>query len=697
MLTLMMSICAWADEETLTLATADGIKEITVVKKGTSGSGGDMELTKGDITVTSSAGYFAGSGTNGIQIYKNGTMTVSVPATKKITKIVLTYAGSCYPFEDDADEELTLSTKGQTDGQQDATYTISAPGQSVTFTNNSAGQTKVKKMVVTYVDSGVANVSVTGVSLNWSSLDLLLGQTSTLVATVTPSNATNKNVTWSTSDDQVAKVSAAGVVTAVGKGNATITVKTADGNYTATCNVRVSVVPVSSISLNKTSLELKATQTAQLTATVLPEAAADKSVVWTSSDDDIATVVDGLVTAVAEGSATITVTTVDGGFKATCDVDVIPNFASAENTIVFAANTSNSDSGASWSTSSDVTSVFSSGAEYVESITAVDKVYPARNSLVNGVKFGTSSVKGTITLKLKEAIPATKIVVSAAPYGDTEGQDGFTINGKSVSMAAGLNKKYADYEVTLDGSDLSTITLTQNTADKGRIYVQSITIVNENAEKQFFGKSMNLIAQNENGYYATFSSDKATFFPDDYVVSAVGVENGKIYTFANDEAFDEDIVEIDGEEVIGYYVPANTGVLVYSVDPEVTYYKAYNVTPSTDVEAINMLCPASKTMEGDFKFYKLAYNDYSAKTGLGFYYGAADGAAFTCKAGTAYLAVPATAASAKGYAFDGTTTAISNVATQNTANSVAYNLAGQRVNANQKGIVIVNGMKRINK
>lgn len=209
-------------------------------------------------------------------------------------------------------------------------------------------------------------------------------------------------------------------------------------------------------------------------------------------------------------------------------------------------------------------------------------------------------------------------------------------------------------------------------------------------------KSMTLVAQDGDGYYATFSSDKATFFPEDYVVSAVGIENGHIYTFDNEETFDEDIVEIDGEDVIGYYVPANTGVLVYSVDPEVTYYKAYNVTPKNDVEAVNMLCPASKTMEGDFKFYKLAYNDYSAKTGLGFYYGADEGAAFTCKAGTAYLAVPAPDA-AKGYAFDGTTTAISNVATQNTANSVAYNLAGQRVNANQKGIVIVNGMKRINK
>lgn len=184
MLTLLCSVMTWADEETLTLTTTTGIEEVTVTKQGASGVGGDLELSKGDITVTSSLGYFKGSGSDGIQIYKNGSMNVSVPSTMKITKIVLTYAGTCYPFVEDADNDLKLSSKGQTDGQQDATYTIDSPASSITFTNNATGQTKVRKIVVTYSASGgstptalsapsklvSSNITTTGATLSWDAV-----------------------------------------------------------------------------------------------------------------------------------------------------------------------------------------------------------------------------------------------------------------------------------------------------------------------------------------------------------------------------------------------------------------------------------------------------------------------------------------------------------------------------------------------
>ncbi len=168
-------------------------------------------------------------------------------------------------------------------------------------------------------------VNVTSVSLNSSSLALEAGQTSTLVPTVLPENATNKKVTWTSNKTSVATVSTSGLVTAKAKGTATITVKTSDGAKTATCSVTVTepYVAVSSVSLSKNSLEVGVNRTASLTATVLPSNATDKSVSWNSSNTNVAKVsTSGVVTGVAVGTANITVTTNDGNKTASCAVTV---------------------------------------------------------------------------------------------------------------------------------------------------------------------------------------------------------------------------------------------------------------------------------------------------------------------------------------------------------------------------------------
>ena len=109
------------------------------------------------------------------------------------------------------------------------------------------------------------------------------------------------------------------------EGKVTITVTTEEGSKTATCQVTVKkkVIPVTSISLDKTALTLTEEETYQLTATIEPADATNQNVTWTSDDTAVATVsADGLVTAVQAGTATITVTTEDGGKTATCRVTV---------------------------------------------------------------------------------------------------------------------------------------------------------------------------------------------------------------------------------------------------------------------------------------------------------------------------------------------------------------------------------------
>ena len=160
---------------------------------------------------------------------------------------------------------------------------------------------------------------VTSLTLDRTTLTMTEGDTQTLSATVKPDNATDKTVTWSSSNTAVATVDG-GKVTAVAPGTATITAKA--GDKTATCAVTVEkkVVPVTSVSLDRTTLTMTEGDTQTLTATVKPDNATDKTVTWSSSNTAVATVDGGKVTAVAPGTATITAKA--GDKTATCAVTV---------------------------------------------------------------------------------------------------------------------------------------------------------------------------------------------------------------------------------------------------------------------------------------------------------------------------------------------------------------------------------------
>jgi uncharacterized protein YjdB len=167
-------------------------------------------------------------------------------------------------------------------------------------------------------------VKVSGVSLNKTTLTLTEGASEKLTATVAPADAENQKTSWKSDKTDVATVDAAGNVTAVKAGAATITVTTEDGGKTAACTVTVeaATVAVTGVTLDKTTATLAPGGTVALKATVAPDGAGNKKVTWSSSKPDVATVADGTVTGVAAGEAVITVTTEDGGKTATCTVTV---------------------------------------------------------------------------------------------------------------------------------------------------------------------------------------------------------------------------------------------------------------------------------------------------------------------------------------------------------------------------------------
>ena len=156
---------------------------------------------------------------------------------------------------------------------------------------------------IVLVACGEKAVEVASVSISQPSAEMEIGETLSLKATVSPSNASYDAITWTSAKPQVASVSASGLVSAISEGNTTITVTA--GGKAASCSVTVvkGFVAVSAISLNKTSLELVEDDTETLTATVSPDDATDKTVSWTSSNEAVANVKDGTITAIKEGNA----------------------------------------------------------------------------------------------------------------------------------------------------------------------------------------------------------------------------------------------------------------------------------------------------------------------------------------------------------------------------------------------------------
>jgi subtilase family serine protease len=168
-------------------------------------------------------------------------------------------------------------------------------------------------------------VIVTGITLNVTTLLLNPTQTSQLIPTITPANASNKNINWTNSNTNVATVSNTGLVRAIGNGTAIIRSTTVDQSKVATVSVTVltSIVPVTGITLNVSTIRIRINTIRSIIATIIPPTASNISVVWSSSNPTICRVnTSGIIRAISRGSAIVTARTVDGNKTATVTVTV---------------------------------------------------------------------------------------------------------------------------------------------------------------------------------------------------------------------------------------------------------------------------------------------------------------------------------------------------------------------------------------
>ena len=178
-----------------------------------------------------------------------------------------------------------------------------------------------KATCVVTVTTNVVNVD--SITLNPSSVTLKVGDTDQIATIIKPVNATERDLVWTSSDSSVVSVDSKGVIKGLKPGTAIITVQTKDGNVVTTCEVTVKEVPVETITFNTNSTSVKIGSTVQIKATVKPDNATNKELVWTSSDTSIATVdSNGKVTGKNAGVVTITAKSKDGIVQATCQVTV---------------------------------------------------------------------------------------------------------------------------------------------------------------------------------------------------------------------------------------------------------------------------------------------------------------------------------------------------------------------------------------
>ena len=226
---------------------------------------------------------------------------------------------------DSQQEEVVWSTdNNQTATVSNGMVTARSVGAAKITAKTSSGKTAVCIVTVTQ-----PTVYAEGISLNKTQTTIVSGNTEVLTAAIMPSDVTDVSLTWTSSNEKVATVTA-GVIKAHSQGVAAITVSTSNGK-TASCVVFVpaSELQPETITLSKKSLYLKKGTKQQLRATITPDNVPDNTVIWTTSDRSIATVSNGMITAQSPGVVTITATACNG-ISASCTVTVVKTIIEAE-------------------------------------------------------------------------------------------------------------------------------------------------------------------------------------------------------------------------------------------------------------------------------------------------------------------------------------------------------------------------------
>lgn len=351
------------------------------------------------------------------------TATIKTTVSPKSAKKSVTYKSN-------KTSVATVSKKGKVTAKKAGTAKI---------TVTATGKNKKKKSTWVKIKVTANNTNVTGISATLSKNTISVGESTQVMANVTPSTAKNKSVTYASGNPAVAVVNNAGIVTGVGAGTAAITVTSVSNpNVKSSVTVTVQAVPVTGITLDRSEMELPVSRTLKLTPTIIPANATNKSVTWSSSDSSIAEVNDnGTVTGKALGTATITATA-SSGVTASCVVTVTREVASDRISL-------------------EVTNPYkdSQNNEYENTVLVGHDMNVRARVIINDQPLGNTNVTLKMTPVFGNSANAFEIRNNYVTT-DENGYANFTIglNNNNSALTA-VNSRFQSYEVTASASDQS--------------------------------------------------------------------------------------------------------------------------------------------------------------------------------------------------------------------------------------------------
>ncbi len=294
----------------VTPATTEGQQQLAEIKA-VSGGKATVTVVSDDGLFIATADFYVTEGVTGIYLDKES-VTAQMSLEKYQLKATIT------PETDGVDNTVIWSSLNPAvvTVDQNGLVTFVGPGETYVSATSAADTSKVAYC------NFIITQQVEGVSMDFKSITMNVGDENRLTYVITPDNASNKNVTFSSSNENVVKVDNTGMVTAVSSGSATVIIQTEDGGYIDMTNITV-LQPVKEIVLSQTEMTVKKGTIFWLNATVLPETSDNKKITWNTSDKSLATVdPDGKVTTLAVGTVTISCVSEDTGVVAYCVVEI---------------------------------------------------------------------------------------------------------------------------------------------------------------------------------------------------------------------------------------------------------------------------------------------------------------------------------------------------------------------------------------
>lgn len=641
---------------------------------------------------------------------------------------------------------FNVSENGTTEGDQFLFYRNVKGANNVKYTSKDEcpkvgdeviGYGKLTKYKTTYefsegnylVEKIVSTDPSSELTLSQTTGEVNVGKTLDISDYVSTANGYTGTVTYAvTEGTENASVSEAGVITGLAKGTATVKVTapavvglfsetSADFTVTVVDNRTTTTVTFGS-GVDDQTFNVNLGETFEgKTATVDPAEAG--TVTYSSDNKEVASV--------DENTGAITIGSKEGTATITASFAATDNYQASSakyyitvtdpNVPVFKKVASNYDiiDGEQYliicEGKNKAMSSYNSSKYYnVVDVTITDNSYEGKvnaEGLPYTVTVHKSATDGYYTLETAEGYVKSTTSDNTSIFNSemTSEEDVFLWKLDVTDSNSPIYSKYVPARFIAYNSNNPRIALYKSTtASAERALVSLYKKVGSKPAEPVYGE-LTFKAQDSDGmYYATFSSNKDVVFTNGVIVSAVSVADNKLsikdLTTGYYEVTDATVGEGTGIVEDGYYVPKNNGVLISCTDASAKYYfpkaEQTNVTLTANQLKAAPAGGGKFTAETGHVYYKLAYNNYDEKTGLGFYWGAADGGAFSVKAGTAYLAVPTTKGSgAKAFTLDGgVVTGISSVNVESNRTKTIYNIAGQRVyDMTKSGLYIVDGKK----